>query len=292
MRSLNGSETFDLACAYTSEPILLAQYIRLPGRLACPAVPPADGATVTLTGASIVSPLPIEGRRVGTLYMRGNLKRAIEQLQLQLLGALFGFGVALLSATLIAGRLHRRDRGSADGALTHVRADRTRRRLLGARAEAGERRDRCARGRVQRHGQRHRAPRRGTADGERPEGRVSRGALSHELRTPLNAIVGWLQILRLQPREPEVVERALASLDRNARAQTRLIEDMLDVSRIIAGKLELRTSVVDLRAIVEASSEVIRPDADAKGLTLEVLVDASLPCLVWGDAATVSSRRS
>src|SRR4029453_2856328 len=57
--------------------------------------------------------------------------------------------------------------------------------------------------------------------------------LSHELRTPLNAIVGWLQILRMQPKAPEVMERALVSLDRNARAQARLIEDMLDVSRII-----------------------------------------------------------
>ena len=283
LRSLNGSETFDLACAYTSEPILLAQYVRLPGRLACPAVPPADGATVTFTGASIVSPLPIEGPRVGTLYIRGNLKRALEQLLLQLLGALFGFGVALLSATLIAGRLHRQipdpltalSRTSAQIAREgdySVRARKQGNDEIGALVDAFndmvsgiERRDAELR----------------TASDQKDE---FLAVLSHELRTPLNAIVGWLQILRLQPREPEVVERALASLDRNARAQTRLIEDMLDVSRIIAGKLELRTSVVDLRAIVEASSEVIRPDADAKGLTLEVLVDASLPCLVWGDA--------
>jgi len=62
-------------------------------------------------------------------------------------------------------------------------------------------------------------------------------ALSHELRTPLNAILGWLQIIRSTKLEPEPLERALSSVDRNARAQARLVEDLLDVSRIVTGKL-------------------------------------------------------
>jgi CheY-like chemotaxis protein len=106
--------------------------------------------------------------------------------------------------------------------------------------------------------------------------------VSHELRTPLNAILGWSQILRSTPPAPAVLERAVASIDRNARAQTRLIEDLIDISRIVTGKLQLTLSVVDLRTPVEAAVEVVRPMAAVKDVALHVDL-APGPCLVVGD---------
>ena len=107
-------------------------------------------------------------------------------------------------------------------------------------------------------------------------------ALSHELRTPLNAILGWIQILRAAPPIAETYERALASLERNARAQARLIEDLLDVSRIISGKLHLNLAPIDFAAVVESSLDVIRPAAQAKQIEIAV-TRAGGTCRVNGD---------
>jgi signal transduction histidine kinase/ActR/RegA family two-component response regulator len=107
-------------------------------------------------------------------------------------------------------------------------------------------------------------------------------AVSHELRTPLNAILGWSQILATRAVDPETSTRAVASIIRNARAQTRVIEDLVDVSRIITGKLNLRLEQLDFREPVEAAVDVIRPAAEAKGVSLTVDLPAG-PCLVTGD---------
>jgi signal transduction histidine kinase/ActR/RegA family two-component response regulator len=107
-------------------------------------------------------------------------------------------------------------------------------------------------------------------------------AMSHELRTPLNAIVGWSHILTSSAVNPETMAKGLASIERNARAQSRLIEDLVDVSRIVSGKLVLRTGPVDLRDVVAAAAEAIRPSTRAKEIAFDVhLPDA--PCLVTGD---------
>lgn len=91
--------------------------------------------------------------------------------------------------------------------------------------------------------------------------------LSHELRTPLNAIVGWTQLLRLE-NLPEEATRGLDVIDRNVKAQTRLIEDLLDVSRITTGKMRLNRREVLLAPIVQAAIEAMRPAAEAKGIAL------------------------
>jgi PAS domain S-box-containing protein len=100
--------------------------------------------------------------------------------------------------------------------------------------------------------------------------------LSHELRTPLNAIVGWAAVLRGQALEPEL-RRAVDTIDRNARAQSQLIEDILDVSRIVTGKLTLEVRPVDLVTVVGAALESLRPSAEAKQIRVEVDLDPSLP---------------
>jgi signal transduction histidine kinase len=97
--------------------------------------------------------------------------------------------------------------------------------------------------------------------------------LSHELRSPLNAIVGWSQVLRARKGDPEMMERALQTIERNARHQARLVEDLLDVSRIVAGTLRLELARVELVPLLEALIETGRPDAVAKGIQLTSRLD-------------------
>jgi len=94
--------------------------------------------------------------------------------------------------------------------------------------------------------------------------------MSHELRTPLNAILGWASLLRRGARDADGLERGLATIERNALAQARLIDDVLDVSRIISGKLRLDVRRVDLVAIANAAADVVRPAAVARRVRLSV----------------------
>jgi PAS domain S-box-containing protein len=93
-------------------------------------------------------------------------------------------------------------------------------------------------------------------------------SLSHELRTPLNVILGWTQALQRRAVAPERVDGALDALDRNARKQAQLVDDLLDVSRIAAGRLRLHPQRVRLAAILDAAIETVRPAVDAKRLVL------------------------
>jgi signal transduction histidine kinase len=97
--------------------------------------------------------------------------------------------------------------------------------------------------------------------------------LSHELRTPLSAILGWAHILRRGTRDTAVLEQGLDTIERNARAQTHLIEDLLDMNRITSGKVRLDVQHVEPVAIIEAALETVRPAADAKSISLEKLLD-------------------
>ena len=101
--------------------------------------------------------------------------------------------------------------------------------------------------------------------------------VSHELRTPLTAIYGWVRVLagREMPRAEQA--KALGAIERNALAQTRLIDDLLDVSRAIAGKLRLESRPVDLGAVVRGTVEGLAPGAAGKRLTIEVSIDPGLP---------------
>jgi signal transduction histidine kinase/ActR/RegA family two-component response regulator len=107
--------------------------------------------------------------------------------------------------------------------------------------------------------------------------------LSHELRTPLNALLGWAQILGTQLPEGAVTKRAIDSINRNAHAQLVLINDLLDVSRVISGKLRMDQQPVDVAGVVNAAIEAIRPAA--RGREIELAVTVAPPRLeVIGDA--------
>ena len=107
--------------------------------------------------------------------------------------------------------------------------------------------------------------------------------LSHELRTPLNAVIGWSRMLGSGRLDRQSSKHALEVIERNAWAQRQIIEDILDVSRVITGKLHLNLSPVDLVAVVDAALDAVRPAMEAKQIQIETLIDASLR-VVSGDA--------
>lgn len=96
--------------------------------------------------------------------------------------------------------------------------------------------------------------------------------VSHELRTPLNAILGWTVIARRQSRDADV-DRALATIERNAQAQTRIIDDVVDISRMTSGRLRVEIDSTEVAKAVEAAAQAVRPAADARGIKLDVLID-------------------
>jgi PAS domain S-box-containing protein len=97
--------------------------------------------------------------------------------------------------------------------------------------------------------------------------------LSHELRTPLNAILGWCQLMRRATDDAATMGEGLEVIERNARAQTQLIEDLLDMSRIVSGKIRLDVQRVDLVQVVEGAVETVKPGADAKNIVLRKVLD-------------------
>jgi signal transduction histidine kinase len=99
--------------------------------------------------------------------------------------------------------------------------------------------------------------------------------VSHELRTPLNAIIGWSHLLRNGSLDEATISRALETIDRNAKTQAQLIEDILDVSRMISGKLRLNSKPVDIASVINAAIDSVQLAVDSKDLELEVTLDPS-----------------
>jgi PAS domain S-box-containing protein len=108
--------------------------------------------------------------------------------------------------------------------------------------------------------------------------------VSHELRTPLNPILGWSQLLAKRTFSPQKTEQALETIMRNARMQAQLIDDLLDVSRILRGKLSLQSEPVSLKEVAEAAIETVGLSAEAKGIEINTAIDSTLGP-VLGDAS-------
>jgi signal transduction histidine kinase len=107
--------------------------------------------------------------------------------------------------------------------------------------------------------------------------------LSHELRTPLNAMFGWTQVAQQNPANVDLVSKSLAVIDRNIRLQTKLIEDLLDMTAIVSGKIRLDVQPVNLADVIENAIASIKPSADAKSIRIESVIDP-LAANVVGDA--------
>ncbi len=280
IRALRSTPTVNLACVYTKDHALLAQMLASAGH-ACPVSPPPDQRSAGMRTLTIVRPIMMEQRRVGTLYIESNVVRVTDQLRLQGLAATAGGLAGLLVATLVAAGMHRQISEpivslSATSARISRAGDYTLRAARMSNDEIGALVDTFN---EMVHGIEQREEELRVANRTKDE---FLAALSHEMRTPMNAIVGWLQILRSNPGDPNVVNEAVARLDRNARAQVRLIEDLLDISRIVSGKMELRVAPTDLAVVARTAAEAAKPSASAK--ELELVVDLPLaPCLVAGD---------
>src|SRR5690349_21587034 len=100
--------------------------------------------------------------------------------------------------------------------------------------------------------------------------------LSHELRTPLTSLLGWSSVLRESRSDQKVLNQGLDAIDRNARVQAQLIDDLLDVSRIVSGKLHLDVRPLDIGSVTRAAIDVVRPAADAKAILLEFVAEPGL----------------
>jgi CheY-like chemotaxis protein len=97
--------------------------------------------------------------------------------------------------------------------------------------------------------------------------------VSHELRTPLSPIIMWTRMLRDGLLDPAKADKALTTIERNARTQAQIVDDLLDVSRIVSGKLRLEVRPTDLAGVIHAAADVVRPAADAKGIRMSVVLD-------------------
>lgn len=104
--------------------------------------------------------------------------------------------------------------------------------------------------------------------------------LSHELRTPLNAIMGWIQLIQKGSLKPDIYRRALDTIERNAAAQTRLIQDLLDLSRIVRGQVNLVIQPVDVVSLIHATVDTQRPAAEAKSIKLILDISTDLPAVL------------
>ena len=107
--------------------------------------------------------------------------------------------------------------------------------------------------------------------------------ISHELRTPLNAIIGWSTLLRKDKLEEDIRTRAIETIDRSAHSQAQLIEDLLDMSRIITGKLKLNIAPVKMLSVINSAIDSVQLAADSKDIKLEVAVEDSVG-KIMGDA--------
>jgi PAS domain S-box-containing protein len=107
--------------------------------------------------------------------------------------------------------------------------------------------------------------------------------VSHELRTPLNAILGWSQLLKSGTCDPTELKEAVDTIERNARLQNQLIEDLLDMSRIISGKMRIEMQPVDLSQVIHNALAAVRPAAEAKSIDLKLSIDPKAPS-IDGDA--------
>jgi signal transduction histidine kinase len=271
----------DLACLYKLDKKLFTAYRRPGVPRTCPEVPPEPGDIAGAERATFLKTISYRDVPHGTLLMVGNFDQVWGRLAPQTLAALAGIIVGGIAAIVLSARIQRvvsrpiLELSSTARTISHA-GDYSLRAAKHANDETGHLVDsfNAMVSEIERRDEQLRAASRLKDE--------FLAALSHELRTPLNAMLGWTQVLRTGKATPEVIDRAYESIERNARAQATLIEDLLDISRIVSGKLNLRSDPVDLTAVVEAALEVVRPAAEAKDITI-VRQLAPSPQYVVGD---------
>ena len=270
-----------LACLYGANRTVFATYQRERG-LECPASPPAQSRS-EWRGLSVVTPVRVEEQQVGTVYVRRDFDDLYDRLRVGL-AAVFGVLLLATGAALFTGRRMQHLIASPllDLAETARTISATRDYSLRATADSGDEIGLVVRAfndMLDRMAE--------ALERERSANRLKDeflATLSHELRTPLNAVMGWIRMLRSGRLTQADQAKAFDTIERNARAQARLVDDLLDMSTIVSGKPRLLAQRVDLAEIVDTAVDVIRPAAAAKRLQLHVEI-AARPALTTGDPA-------
>ncbi|HTL43861.1 MAG TPA: hybrid sensor histidine kinase/response regulator [Vicinamibacterales bacterium] len=283
--ALRERTSIDRVCVFDAAGEYLGGYAR--SGEACPRAIARD---VSLRAGQVhqMQDVYIDSRRVGVVHVVGNLDQVYRTVGVQAGVTVLALFVAAAVALLLIGRLQRSiAQPVSELAQTADRVSSTNDYGLRARQTTNDEVGSLVRsfnamlGAIQRaEGERTRLLQR-----EREASRLKDeflAAVSHELRTPLNAILGWTHILSTTNPPPETLAKGLKTLHRNARTQTRLIEDLIEVSRIATGKLNLKVEVVDLRDVVKQATDSLQGTAAAKPVALEVTVPSE-PALVSGD---------
>ena len=294
--TLSSKRNIRLACLYRPSGEVFAQYRHPSERAPCPTAPQEPSTRMGIDSLEHASLGPGQGATDGSLVLRSDLVAIASRMRFQaaIVGLLLVLSLAVavgLSTVLqtivaapVAALAHTASQVSARGDYS-LRATRTTDDELGVLVDSFNRMLERIEQRETDLSQanedlRKEVVERRRAEAERAELLVRErqanrlkdeflATLSHELRTPLNAILGWTKLLRSGAVPPGSAERALEKIERNAQVQARLIEDLLEISRIVSGKLRLEFRPVDLVDLCVAATESIRPTAEARGIELQ-----------------------
>ena len=274
LHALRASPAIDVACVWDGPAQPFATYQKA-ATLACPDPVRADRDEMTLRHIEVARGVTVGGRRVGALYVRANLDEVITRLQIQAIATSAALFLGAIVAAVFAMRFQRIISAPLT-ALASTASEISRRGDYSLRAAEAPGQDELGQlvdafnemlQEIERRDEELRAA-----------GRVKDeflAVLSHELRTPVNAIVGWSRILReREPRDGALMNRGLDAITRNAELQTQLVADLLDLSQIITGKFSVQFRQVDLRALITAAIDSVRPSAENKNIAINVDVDA------------------
>ena len=293
--ALRSSPSVRVACLYDKQGALFASYVR-PDATPCEASPPPHGTTFDASRLMVSRPHYFKGGFVGTLMMRHDLltverrfrRQALVALGLLLIAGAVAMAMSARLQSLVSEPLLALSRTASDVSSRgdySLRAERKSDDELGTLVDAFNRmleRIQVRESELSKANEelRHEIGERRRAEQERAELLVREreanrlkdeflATLSHELRTPLNAIMGWTKLLRSNAVPPGSQDRALEKVERNAVAQARLVDDLLEISRITTGKLRLEVRRFDLVSLANTAIDSIRPTAEARGVTIE-----------------------
>jgi signal transduction histidine kinase len=281
--SLEVRPNLDLVCVYDRDGRLFSDFQR--GSFTCPATWPAVPSTRVPTA---IQQATVANEPVGTVFIQGNYSELFLWMRRQSLVALLALACGFLVAVLLTHHLQRYlSAPIVDLSTTLDRVATSGDYSTRARASTGDEVGRLVGSfnTMLEVIQKQDAERNDLLEKSQESNRIKDeflATVSHELRTPLNAMLGWLQIIRTTDMDSAATTRALASIERNAQAQARVVEDLIELSRVVTGKLQLRTKPVDVRSIVEASLDVVRTAAQARNVSLTARLVAS-PAMVSGD---------
>jgi signal transduction histidine kinase len=302
LQTLGSNPHITAACLYDQNGALFEQYTSARTTASCPAAPGPDGYHFLSDRLQLVSGVDLKGRRAGSLLVRSDLEPLKNRLRVQIMIVALLLAVALGVALLMSSRLQSlvsepvselaraASEVSSRGDYS-IRATRTTDDELGVLVDGFNRMLERIELREEELSKANEELRKEVAERRRAEQERAEllvrereanrlkdeflATLSHELRTPLNAILGWTRLLRNQAVPPASIDRALEKVERNAQVQSRLVEDLLEISRISTGKLRLDLRPLDLVTLTSTAIDTLRSTAEARGVAIERRFEAS-----------------